>query len=305
MDNLQYNQLLDMPFDELLQRANALKKSHRGDSLSLCSIMNVKSGACSEDCAFCAQSARYKSNAPVYPMKSADDMVRCAENAKKAGATRFSLVASGRGPSERDLDKIAAAIEKIKKEVGIDVCASLGLVSMKQLKALKEAGLTRYHHNLEACKSYFPQIVSTHSYEERANTIKHAKEAGLEVCAGGIFGLGESEVQRLELAFELSGLGVDSVPLNFLIPIEGTPLYNQTSRITPLEAIRVIAAFRLILPNVPIRLAAGRETLLKDFLALAFYAGADGMMIGGYLTRKGRAVKEDQDFCKEIKKMWS
>lgn len=308
MNKERYHELLTLSFDALLKEAYGAKLTKRKDSLSLCSIMNVKSGACSEDCAFCAQSARYKTKAPVYQISPVDQILKRAEEAKESGATRFSLVASGKGPSKKEVDQIASIVHKIKQEVGIKVCASLGIIDGSGLKALKDAGLTRYHHNLETCRSFFPNIVSTHSYEERVDTINQAKEAGLEVCAGGILGLGESLEQRIELAIELKGLEVDSVPLNFLIPIEGTPLYQKSSKssmITPMEAVKAIAMFRIILPNVPIRLAAGRETLLKDFLALCFYAGADGMMIGGYLTRKGRPIKEDQDFCKEIQKIWS
>ncbi len=305
MKNKHYKELLELKLETLIEMAYRAKRSHRQDSLSLCTIMNIKSGGCSEDCSFCAQSARYKTGAPVYPMAPVDEILKMAEEARKSGASRFSLVASGKGPAKHEIEELAKVIERIKKETGISVCASLGIVKGRELAVLKEAGLTRYHHNLETSRSFFPRIVTTHTYEARLETIFEAKRAGLEVCAGGIIGLGESQEQRLELALELRDADVDSVPLNFLIPIEGTPLYGMSPAVTPIDAIRTIAIFRLVLPDAAIRLAAGRETLLRDFLALAFYAGADGMMIGGYLTRRGRPVEEDQSFCKEIKKIWS
>ena len=305
MQKEQYIGLLSLKFEDLIQKAFKAKMDNRGPKLSLCTIMNVKSGACTEDCAFCAQSARYKTGAPVYPLVSEDKILKQAEAAKESGASRFSLVASGKGPSPKEVDYFAEIVSKIKTKIGINVCASLGIMDLSGLKVLKQAGLTRYHHNLETCKTFFPSIVSTHDYEARVNTIKQAQEAGLEVCAGGIIGLGETPEHRLELALELKSLKVNSVPLNFLIPIEGTPLYNASVSISPLEAIKTIAIFRITMPDVALRLAAGRESLLKDFLALAFYAGADSMMIGGYLTKRGRPIEEDQAFCKEIKKMWA
>lgn len=279
------------------------KLGERGDSFSLCTIMNVKSGRCSEDCAFCAQSSRYRTGAAVYSLVSVDDMVTRALEAKEAGASRFSLVASGRGPASRELDILAEAVCQIRARAGIKVCASLGIVDRQGLETLKAAGLSRYHHNLETSEAFFPGIVSSHTYRERVDTIRAAKEVGLEVCSGGIIGLGETAVDRMAMALALRDLGVDSVPLNILVPIEGTPLADL-SGIAVEEILRTIAVFRLVNPGIPLRIAGGRDGTLADFQAMAFWAGADAMLIGGYLTVRGRSVDMDLSLVGEMKRLW-
>ncbi len=295
--------LLDLPLSELVSRSHDVKLRNRGTSFSLCTILNVKSGACSEDCAFCAQSARYGTDARVYPYRSVDDIVERARAAKASGASRFSLVASGRGPSREEIRHVARCVSAIREQVGIRVCASLGLMDADGLKTLRDAGLTRYHHNLETGRDFFPRVVTTHSYDQRVSTILAAREAGLEVCSGGIIGLGESWRDRLDMALELGKLKVDSVPLNILVPIAGTPLEHMP--ILPACAvIKTVCLFRILLPDVPIRLAGGRESALPDMQGLAFWAGADAMLIGGYLTVRGRAVDQDLRLVKEVKELW-
>jgi biotin synthase len=293
---------LDLP--ELMRLALAQKLGSRGNRVSLCSIINAKSGKCSEDCRFCVQSSHYNTAAPVYPLKGVEEVVTAARAAFNAGATRFSLVASGRGPSPGELAGIVELVGAIRAEVPIQVCASLGIMDQTELEALKKAGVSRYHHNLESSREFFPRVATTHSFAEREATIRAAQAAGLEVCAGGIFGLGESEDDRVSLALTLKELGVDSVPLNILLPLPGTPLASMKP-LAVAEVIRALALYRLILPEVPIRLAAGRESVLTDFLGMAFMAGADGMMIGGYLTQKGRLPAEDQHFITEILRIWN
>ncbi|NTV15286.1 MAG: biotin synthase BioB [Desulfobulbaceae bacterium] len=293
-----------LALSELMGMAVAQKLAGRGSRVSLCSIINAKSGKCSEDCRFCVQSAHYPTGAPVYPLKETAEVVAAAREAKSIGASRFSLVTSGRGPSRVELARIVELVQAIRAEVPIQVCASLGILDRQGFLLLKEAGVSRYHHNLESSREYFPQVATTHTFAERVATIRAAQAAGLEVCAGGIFGLGESEDDRLSLALTLRELQVDSVPLNILIPLPGTPLAGMT----PLgvnEILRSLALFRLILPEVPIRLAAGRESALGDFLGLAFMAGADGMMIGGYLTQRGRLPQDDQRFIAEMSRIWT
>ncbi len=298
------DKLQQLSCHELMEKALATKLERRGKAISLCAIINAKSGKCSEDCRFCTQSAHFQTDSPVYPLLSTEHIVAAARQAKEDGASHFSIVSSGKGIEKNSLTQIASLIKTIRKEVDTKVCASLGLGTKEDFLALKKAGLSRYHHNLETSKEFFPQVVSTHTFAERLSTIKAAQKAGLEVCAGGIIGLGESENDRISMAISLAQAGVDSVPLNILIPLPDTPMQDSKPlQIT--EILRTIALFRLILPDVPLRLAAGRETVLGDFLSSAFMAGADGMMIGGYLTQKGRSPEMDRQFVNEIQKLWT
>lgn len=297
-------ELQALPLAELMRQALATKLAHRGRSFSLCSIINAKSGKCSEDCHFCAQSAHYHTEAPVYPLLDKEQILNAAREAEKTGASRFSLVTSGRGLASEDLFRVLEIIRAIRKDVGIKVCASLGILGETELGLLKEAGLSRYHHNLETSREFFPRICTTHSFADRIATIRAAQAVGLSVCSGGIFGLGESEADRLSMAMSLVECGIDSVPINVLIPLPGTPC----AELPPLgiaEILRAISIYRLILPKAAIRLAAGRESALADFLSSAFMAGADGMMIGGYLTQRGRSPEADLRFSKNIQQLWS
>ena len=293
----------NLPLSELINQALQAKLHHRGTSFSLCTISNAKSGKCTEDCAYCAQSARYSTNAPEYGLKSADELVTEAMAARDAGASRFSIVTSGRGVTEREAEQICRCIRAIRDKAEINVCASLGILSRSTLERLKDAGLSRYHHNLETSREFFPRICTTHSFDERISTIKAAKEAGLEVCVGGLIGLGEQREHRQSLALEIASLEVDSVPLNVLVPIRGTPLYG-TPPLPIHEILRTIATLRLLMPGTPIRLAGGRDSILKDFQGLAFMAGADAMLTGGYLTVRGRPVSEDTRMVRELIKLW-
>lgn len=296
--------LQTLPLSELMAQALQTKLKHRSKKFSLCGIINAKSGKCSEDCKFCAQSSHYQTDAPVYPLKNEDEIIAAAQEAHNIGATHFSLVTSGRGLGKQEIQKVAKIVTAIKKRVPINVCASLGILTREDLEYLKEAGLSRYHHNLETSKEFFLEVVTTHTFQDRIKTIEATQKAGLEICAGGIFGLGENEEDRISMALSLRECNVDSVPLNILIPLAGTPLADNPP-IAVNEIIRTIALYRLILPEIPIRLAAGRESALGDFLSSVFMAGADGMMIGGYLTQRGRTPDEDNRFVAEIKKLWS
>lgn len=294
----------NIPTSQLISMANRERETHIGQRLELCSITNAKSGRCSEDCKFCAQSLTYKTHTPSYPLKDKEEMLVEAEKAKEIGAERFGIVTSGRGLSEREIAKIVEVVREIKEKVGIKLCASLGVLDRNSLLALKEAGLVRYHHNIETSPEFFPKVVSTHRFQERIETIKRAKEVGLEVCSGGIIGLGEDEEDRIKMASILNELNVISIPMNILVPIAGTP-YEARPSLPIRDILRTIAIFRLILPHKTIKIAAGRESALKDFQGLAFLAGANGMLIGGYLTVKGREVEEDKRLVEEIKKLWT
>jgi len=293
-----------LPLAELMRQALATKLARRGTSFSLCSIINAESGRCSEDCHFCAQSAHYQTEAPVYPLLDKAHIITAAREAQKNGASRFSLVTSGKGLAREDLPRMLEIIRAIRTEVGIKVCASLGILGESELRQLKDAGVSRYHHNLESSREFFPQVCTTHSFGDRIATIKAAQTVGLSVCSGGIFGLGESEADRLSMAMSLVECGIDSVPINILIPLPGTPCAGLPP-LSIAEILRSIALYRLILPQAAIRLAAGRESALADFLSSAFMAGADGMMIGGYLTQRGRSPEADHQFAKDIKQLWS
>jgi len=295
--------LLKAPLEELVFRANEVRKDHAGVRLELCGILNARSGLCGEDCKFCAQSARYCTDVLVHSLKGKDEIVKAAKKAKAIGAQKFGIVTSGNRLTNRELDVVAQAISQIKDKVGIAVCGSLGAMDKSQLNLLKEAGLSRYHHNIETSRRFYPQIVSTHSFEERIITINSAKEVGLEVCSGGIIGMGETWDDRIDMAYTLKELDVDSIPINILIPIKGTPL-ESVEPVSPEDIIRTICIFRIILKDKIIKIAAGREAALKDSQVKAFTAGANGMIIGGYLTIKGASLESDYALAKKIKEVW-
>ncbi len=303
MKDQEIKKLLKLPLAELIVKANKIRQQFAKGGVELCNILNAKSGRCSEDCKFCAQSGRHKTKAAAYPLKSKAEMLEAARQAKKIGAERFDIVTSGDKLSEKDFCEIVEAIREITENIKIKMCASLGSMDDREFSLLKAAGLTRYHHNIETLQRFFPKIVSTHTFEDRLKTIKAAKRAGLEVCSGGIIGMGETMDDRVQMALILKELKVDSVPLNILVPIAGTPLGKKTA-LSPEEAIRTIAIFRIILKDKIIKIAAGRESVLKDFQALGFMAGANGMLIGGYLTIRGRSVDDDLKLVEQVKRLW-
>ena len=303
MISQEIKRLLDLPLAELIAQADKVRRQYIGKRLDVCTILNAKSGLCSEDCKFCAQSSHHHTGVDIYALKSVDEMVAAAKKAKEIGSMRFGIVTSGNSLSQGDLEIVIQAAKRIIQEVGIVVCASLGSLTLEQLKLLKSAGVSRYHHNIETSASFYPKIVSTHTFEERIRTVKFAKKCGFEVCSGGIIGLGETMQNRIEMALCLKELNVDSVPINILVPVKGTKLEGLNA-ITCTEAIRTIAIFRIILQDKVIKVAAGRESVLKDFQAMAFMAGANGMLIGGYLTTRGREVSEDKKLVSEIEKLW-
>ncbi len=291
--------LVEQELQELIKIADPLRKDHKGDTIFTCAIINAKSGACPEDCAFCAQSAHHKTEIDVYPLVSEDRIVRMAEEMKKSGATRFSIVTSGNRLKEREIESVANTIRLIREKVGIRVCASLGMLDENMARILKDAGLDRYHHNLETAKSFFPNICTTHAYEEDIETLWVAKNVGLKVCSGGIMGLGEGWEHRIELAFSLREIDVDSIPINFLNPIPGTRLQDMPL-LAPTDALKAIAIFRIINPEKDITICGGREKVIREYQSDIFAAGANGIMIGNYLTTKGRGIKEDMEMIEKM-----
>ena len=274
--------------------AQRIREKFHAAKVSLCAIINAKSGICPENCAFCAQSSHYQTDAPVFPLKTVEEIFSGARSAQQAGAHCYGIVTSGTSISTEDeLNTVLQAIRQIRRELSVEPSASLGLLDDASAQALAAAGCVTYHHNLETAPSFFPNICSTHPYELDLNTVRLAKAAGMRVCSGGILGLGESLEQRIELAETLRDLEVDSVPLNFLTPVEGTPLENCPP-ISPMDCLRAIAMFRFILPDRSIRVCGGRERNLRDLQSMIFMAGANGMMVGNYLTVHGRNLEEDR-----------
>jgi len=285
---------------EVLPFSDSIRRRFKGNEVNLCSIVNAKSGLCKEDCSFCSQSTRYSTGIPAYRMMDSDKIVESAQKAAGFGSREFSIVTSGTGiEKERDISVLADALKKMKEKTHLERCASLGILKGKTLEKLKNAGLESYHHNLETSRSFFPNVCTTHDYEEDVATVKAARELGFYVCSGGIFGLGEGWKDRVELAMTLRELGVDSVPINFLNPRPGTPLENAKN-LTPLGCLKIIALFRFMLPKKDIVICGGREVNLRDLQPLIFAAGANGMMIGDYLTTKGRNPEKDLQMLKDL-----
>jgi biotin synthase len=283
---------------DLFASANRIRLHFRGNRVGLCSIINAKSGSCSEDCSFCAQSSQSQAKIDPYPLLNIERVIQKARKVKKYGIRRFSIVTSGKKVSGKDLIEIADMLAVIKK-LGIMPCASLGLLGGDELSALKAAGLDRYHHNLETSSQYFPKICNTHSYADKLQTIRAAQAAGLSLCSGGIFGLGETWQDRIDMAFALRDLDVDSVPINFLIPLSGTAL-EKKDLLHPLEALKIVSLYRFILPQKEIRVCGGRMQVLGEFNSMIFFAGADGMITGNYLTTLGRSPEDDLRFVNTL-----
>ena len=292
-DALAILELDDSKIYDIICDTNKLRERRHGRAVSLCWIVNAKSGACDQDCAFCSQSSRSEAAIDTYGMIDPERILENACRAADAGATKFSIVTSGgaveRGP---DLDKIIRAVNMNLDETGLEVCASLGCISFQVLEDLRRAGVTRYHHNMETAQSFWPNICTTREYEESRRVIRDAKQLNMEVCSGGIFGLGESLAQRAELLEEIRNLKVNSVAINFLSPIPGTPL-EDLKELTPLDCIRIIAATRMMMPKHELRICGGRDQNLRELQPMLFAAGASGIMIGDYLTTKGRNFTKD------------
>ena len=283
---------------ELFHYADRIRRHYLGEDISLCSIASVRTGECSEDCRFCAQSLHYNNSVEVGELGT-DEIVAAAHVAARNGAHCFGIVASGRGATDKLIDKLAPAISVIAGWGTVECCAALGCLTAEQAEELGKLGVKRYNHNIETCEAFFPKIVTTHNYADRIATVRAARQGGLDVCCGGIVGLGESIENRSELALALRELDIDSIPLNFLNPIGSTPLGNQGS-MAPMTALQTIAAFRFALPDRQIKVAGGRETCLRDLQSWMFYAGASSTMIGNYLTTKGRSVQDDLQMLTDL-----
>lgn len=277
--------------ETLFEASDNLRKVVRGNYFDLCSIINAKSGRCSEDCRFCAQSSHYDTDIEVYDTISVEDAVALAKNNESHGVKRFSLVTAGKTVSIEKIKEYGKIFKRIGQETSLYLCASMGMLTREKAELLKSFGVQRYHCNLEACRRFFSKVCTSHTWEEKVETINHAKEAGMEVCSGGIIGMGESLEHRLELAIELRELGIMSIPVNVLSPIENTP-FEHFQPLSLAEVLTCIAMFRLINPLAVIRLAGGRANMGEEQYR-SFQSGGNGAIVGNYLTTKGNELAHD------------
>jgi len=280
--------------EALYRAADEIREAFVGRKFDMCSIQNAKSGKCSEDCKWCSQSAHFKTGVEEYDLVDKQFALDTARMNASQGINRYSLVTSGRAIDNKKLDELCGLYRDIKQQTDLHVCASMGLLDKEQLGKLKDAGIEHYHCNLETAPSYFSQLCTTHTIEEKIATIRWAKELGIGICSGGILGMGETPVQRVELAVALRDLGVDSIPINILNPIEGTPLQGE-QKLTDEEILTAIAIFRFLNPKAHLRFAGGRDQLSKPVQEKALHAGISAALVGDYLTTLGTKVREDKE----------
>lgn len=280
--------------------ATARLAASRGESKPFtCGIVNAKSGRCQENCRFCAQSGHHRTEAPIYPLRSRDEMLAYAERYAEAGVDYCGLVMSGARPTPDEFDRLCETATRVNSRIPIKLCASLGLLDAEQARRLKQAGFTSYHHNLETAPSFYAEVCPSHDFAQRAETVRNAKAAGLRVCCGGLFGMGETWDHRLELSRTLAELDVDSIPVNFLNAVPGTPLENMLP-LPAEEALGIIAVIRLMHPDRDIVICGGRGHALGRFETLVFSAGANGLMVGNYLTTKGGPLDSDRELVRVL-----
>lgn len=289
----------DDAFEDMLYWANRIRQKYFGNKIKVCSIVAGKLGGCDQDCAFCAQSVRYDTAVGETEILSDEKILSAAAQAKENGVPNFGIVYSGRAISGTEFDRVEKLIRRITDEYGLGMCASLGIITDDQAKRLVAAGLRRYNHNLETSERHFADVVTTHKFADRVKTIKSAQDAGLGICAGGIFGIGETDEDRIDMAMQLRQLGVDTVPMNFLHPIAGTPL-GEMETLKPKQILTIIAMYRFILPETNLKIAGGRVLNLRDLQSWIFRAGATSILTGNYLTTAGRDVKDDMQMLKDL-----
>ena len=290
--------LLEAELSELQAGAFLLQKHFRGNHIDLCTIVNGRSGRCSENCKYCAQSAYHHTGVEEYPLMSKEELFRHAKANQEGGANRFSIVTSGRALSGKEFETVLEAYKEMNDTLSIHLCASHGILTEEQLQKLYEAGVRQYHHNIETSKRYFPEICTSHTYDDRIKTIKLAQKAGLNVCSGGIIGMGETWADRIDMAISLSELNIKSIPINSLMAIPGTKLEGMPP-LSGDDILRTIALFRFINPEADIRMAAGRK-LMPENGATAFKAGASASITGNMLTTSGTTMKDELEILKKL-----
>ena len=290
MNNEELLKLYNMDLDELLKISSQYIK----DTVEFCSLINARNGKCSQNCKYCAQSSHYCTNIESYPLVSIEEVKKVALEAKSHKASRFAIVTSGKTPDEgRDFQIELDMIKEINKIDGLKSCASIGILNEEQAKLLAEAGLKRFHHNINTAKSYYPEVCTTHSWEDRLNTCKLVKKYGMELCCGVILGMGESIEQRVEMALELAEIQPDSIPINILMPIPETPFENYLDKIDEENVLRTLAIFKIANPNSVLRFCGGRMRLSEENQQKALMSCVEGIMVGNYLTTVGKAPEED------------
>ena len=288
-----------------LNKLLAMAKEKTKNEVEFCSLISARTGKCPEGCKYCAQSSYYMTNIPTHPLVETKKVIEVAKEAKANGATRFAIVTSGRGPLDEDMPRFCEMIKEINK-LGLKSCASIGILKDGQAQMLKDAGLVRFHHNINTCRSYHSEITHTHTYDDRLDTIKKVKEAGIELCCGVIIGMGETVEQRVEMALELAQIQPQSIPFNILTPIKGTPFENYGDKIDEENILRTAAIFKIANPNSSVRLAGGRKArLTKENMELLVETCSEAVLIGNYLTTIGITPQEDLETLKRLGKKLS
>lgn len=298
----EYLELYNEPLEVLVDISSKIASKNFNNKVNFCSLISAKTGKCSQNCKYCAQSSHYNTSIATHPLVELEDVKKASISAKENGASHFAVVTSGKLPSQEELQKLSQMIEIINEQ-SLSSCASLGIMPLKDLLILKNAGLKRFHHNINTCKSYHNSICTTHSYQDRIDTTLAVREAGLELCCGVIIGMGETKQQRIEMAMELSQIAPDSVPINILDPIKGTPFESFIDKITEEEILKTIAIFRIIMPNTSLRFAGGRiKRLSHQAQKQGIIAGVDSMIVGNLLTTIGQAPQNDLEMIQECGK---
>ena len=290
--------LYNKDLNELLE----ISAKYMSNDVSFCSLVNARNGKCSQNCKYCAQSSHYNTEIETYPLISLDKVRNAALEAKAHHASKFAIVTSGKTPDESDFDTILKMIEEVNKIDGLKSCASIGILNEEQAKKLAMSGLKRFHHNINTCKSYYGEVCTTHSWEERYNTCMLVKKYGMELCCGVILGMGESIEQRVEMALELSEIEPDSIPINILMPIKNTPFENYYDKIDEENILRTLAIFKIANPKSVLRFCGGRMRLSQENQKLALKTCVEGILIGNYLTTVGKAPQDDYDTVRQLGK---
>lgn len=295
MDKKDLQELYKIDIKKLVEISAKVTEDNFDNSIEACSIISARTGKCGENCHYCSQSSHNHAKIECHPLLDLETVKKAAISARQNGASRFAIVTSGRRPSDEDFPKLLEMLRIVNSIDGLTACASLGILTEEQMKQLAEAGCVRYHHNINTCESYHPQICTTHTYQDRINTVKLAKKYGIEVCCGVIIGMGETREQRIEMAMELAEIAPESVPVNILTPIEGTPFENYHDKIDEDEIVRTMCLFRIAMPKAQIRFAGGRSSRLsKENQERCLKAGVNAIIVGNYLTTLGQSVEEDK-----------
>lgn len=292
-------QISDEQIQDLFYWANRIRLHFVGPDIRCCTIVPSKVGQCQQNCSFCSQSSHYKTHVKGTTLLETEAIVAAARKAASQGGTCFGLVNSGLGPTDSEIEIFGEAMQQIRRDVPVDLCASLGVLTDAQAQELARLGVQKYNHNLQTSRRFFPQICTTHTYDQRIETIRALRRAGISACCGALFGMGETWADRIDLALQLRELAVDTVPLNFLIPIPGTPLEHE-QRLTAMECLKIIAVYRFLLPRQSLMVCGGRQVHLRDVQSWIFLAGASGFLIGHYLTTSGRSTAQDQQMLADL-----